>query len=855
MYGNEVLLRGYEEGSRFSERRRFSPTLFVPSKKQSKWKTLDGETVQPINPGTIKDCREFIKKYENVENFKVYGNERFIFQYIADNYPGDIKFDSSKIKIITLDIEVESEHGFPDPESAAEELLLITVQDYNTKKIITWGQTKHGKFENKQDNVDYRPCQDEFHLINSFMDWWSSDVPDVITGWNIEYYDIPYLVNRFLRVMGDKFTKQISTWRLFKEETHYLQGQEKKYFDIAGITQLDYLNLYKKFTYTNQESYRLDHIASVELGQKKLDHSEFDTFKDFYSQGWQKFVEYNIVDVELVDRLEDKMKLIDLALTMAFDAKVNFRDVFYQVRMWDTIIYNYLRNKNIVIPPKGHVNKDAKYAGAYVKEPIPGAYDYVVSFDLNSLYPHLIMQYAISPETLISLNDINAEIIALENDVTRDELRLANLRKVMKLSQEVDVYKILNQELDLTPLKYLDWTMTANGAVYKREKGMLPELMEKMYAERVTFKKRMLAAKQLNETKPSKALEKEISRCNNVQMAKKISLNSAYGAIGNQYFRYFKLANAEAITLSGQTSIRWIENKMNGFMNNILGTKDVDYVIASDTDSIYLHVGPIVEKVFAGKEVSKEKIVNALDSFCKDKIEPFIDKSYYELATYVNAYDQKMQMKRENIADRGIWTAKKRYILNVWDSEGVRYSQPKLKMMGIEAVKSSTPAACRVMIKEALKLMMEGTEEEVIDYIDSCRVRFKMLSPEEVSFPRSVSDVKKYKSSSDIYVKGTPIHSRGALIFNHLIKENGLDRKYSYIGNGEKIKFCYLKIPNKIGENVISFISDFPKELNLEKYIDYDLQFEKSFVEPLKAILESIGWSFEKTVTLESFFG
>ena len=855
MYGNTILLRGFDNGERFNVRQQFSPTLFVTSKTPSEWKTLDGEMVQPIQPGSIRECREFLKKYDDVDNFNVYGNERFIFQYISDTYPGEVKFDTSKMKMITVDIEVESEQGFPDPESAAEEVLLITVQDYNTKKMITWGQTKHGEFTNKQDNVDFRPCYDEYHLLNSFLEWWTQDVPDVVTGWNLEYYDIPYLCNRIQRLLGDKVMKQLSPWKLVSQEKHFIKGQEKIYYDIAGVTQLDYLNLYKKFTYTNQESYRLDHIANVELGQKKLDHSEFETFKDFYRQGWQKFVEYNIIDVELVDRLEDKMKLMDLAITMAFDAKVNFRDVFYQVRMWDTIIYNHLREKKIVIPPKVKVDKDAKYAGAYVKEPKPGKYDYVVSFDLNSLYPHLIMQYAISPETLITMDDLNAMIYRAQNDVSADPEKLEAMIKVRELSAKINVYKVLGKELDMSPLKVLDWTMTANGAIYRRVKGMLPELMEKMYAERVTFKKRMLAAKQLNETKPSKALEKEISRCNNIQMAKKISLNSAYGAIGNQYFRYFKLANAEAITLSGQTSIRWIENKMNEFMNKTLKTEGVDYVIASDTDSIYLSVGPLVDKVFAGKEVEKVKIINALDSFCQAKIEPFIDKSYQELASYVNAYDQKMQMKRENIADRGIWTAKKRYILNVWDSEGVRYAEPKLKMMGIEAVKSSTPAPCRSMIKEALKLMMEGTEDEVIDFIDSCRLQFKMLPPEQISFPRSVSDVVKYKSHVSIYAKGTPIHCRGALLFNHHIKANGLDKKYSLIGNGEKIKFCYLKVPNKIGENVISFISDFPKELNLEKYIDYDLQFNKSFLEPLKIILDAIGWNFEKTVTLESFFG
>jgi DNA polymerase elongation subunit (family B) len=431
---------------------------------------------------------------------------------------------------------------------------------------------------------------------------------------------------------------------------------------------------------------------------------------------------------------------------------------------------------------------------------------------------------------------------------------LEALKKVRELSNQVNVDKLLNQNLDLEPLKKVNLTMTANGALYHRVKGMLPELMEKMYGDRVIFKKRMLQAKQQYEKTPTKALEKEIARCNNIQMAKKISLNSAYGAIGNQYFRYYKLANAEAITLSGQVSIRWIESKMNQYLNKLLSTTDEDYVIASDTDSIYLNLGPLVDKFFAAKSGDKVAIVGLLDKICEDKFEPYIDQCYQNLAEYVSAYDQKMQMKRENIADRGIWTAKKRYILNVWDSEGVRYDEAKLKMMGIEAVKSSTPAPCRKMIKDALKLMMNGTEEEVIEFIDDSRKKFKTLPPEQISFPRSASDVVKYKSSSSIYSKGTPIHIRGALLFNHYIKENNLTNKYSLIQNGEKIKFCYLKKPNIIHENIISFIQDFPTELGIDKYIDYDLQFEKSFLEPLKIILDSIGWNVEKTVNLELFF-
>ena len=822
MVGDHFLVRGYENGQSFMTREKFYPTLFVPSKKKTKYKTLNGEYVETVQPGSVRDCREFIKKYDGVEGFKIYGNDRYIYQYISDNYPEDqIKFDISKIKLVTIDIEVASENGFPDVESAAEEMLLITIQDYNTKNIITWGV---GPFLNKQKNVEYRQFSSEHSMLNDFIHYWMNNTPEIVTGWNNQLYDMPYIARRLERILGEKLMKRLSPWGLVTEVEVYIMGRKQISYDIGGITQLDYLDLYKKFTYTNQESYRLDHIANVELGQKKLDHSEFDTFKDFYSKGWQKFVEYNIIDVELVDRLEDKMKLIELALTMAYDAKVNYSDVFYQVRMWDTIIYNYLKNRNIVIPPKERSDKDAKYAGAYVKEPIPGKYDWVVSFDLNSLYPHLIMQYNISPETLLEERHPSAT-----------------------------VDKILNQ--DVTFEMYKDYAVCANGAMYRKDvRGFLPELMDKMYDERVIFKKRMLKAKQEYEKTPTIALQKEIARCNNVQMAKKIALNSAYGAIGNQYFRYYKLANAEAITLSGQVSIRWIENCMNKYLNKLLQTEETDYVIASDTDSIYLNLGPLVDKFLSNKSDDKTAVVALLDKICQEKLEPFIESSYQDLASYVNAYDQKMQMKRENIAERGIWTAKKRYILNVWNSEGVQYSEPKLKMMGIEAVKSSTPAPCRQMIKDGLKLMMNATEEDVIDFIDKCRFDFKKLKPEEIAFPRSVSDVVKYRSHSDIYVKGTPIHCRGALLFNHYIKENKLTNKYSLINNGEKIKFLYLKKPNIIQENVISFIQDFPTELGLDKYIDYDLQFEKSFVEPLKSILDAIGWNVEKTVNLELFF-
>jgi DNA polymerase elongation subunit (family B) len=628
------------------------------------------------------------------------------------------------------------------------------------------------------------------------------------------------------RVLGEKWKKSLSPWNRVLEREIEIHGRKHISYEINGVAILDYLDLYKKFTYSAQESYRLDHIANVELGQAKIDHSEYENFKEFYTKDWQKFVEYNIVDVELVDRLEDKMKLIELALTLAYDAKVNLSDVYSQVRMWDTLIYNDLKKRNIVVPPKISSSKNDQYAGAYVKEPIPGGYDWVVSFDLNSLYPHLIMQYNISPETLVE-----------------------------RRHPTVTVDKLLSKEVEING----EYAVCANGAQYRKDiHGFLPEMMQRIYDDRSIYKRKMLAAKQnLEHTKEASetlALQKDVSRFNNIQMARKIQLNSAYGAIGNQYFRYYNLANAEAITLSGQVSIRWIENKVNVYLNKILQTEGEDYVIASDTDSIYLNLGPLVTKFLGTKSGDKAAVVGILDKICQEKLEPFIESSYQELANYASAYEQKMSMKRENIADRGIWTAKKRYILNVWDSEGVRYEKPKLKIMGIEAVKSSTPAPCRGAIKEALKVVMNGTEDDIQKYIARFRREFESLPLEDIAFPRSCNNLGKFSDPSHIYAKGCPMHVRGSLMYNYNIKKLKLQHKYPLIQEGEKIKFIYLRTPNKIGENVISFFQTLPKEFDIHGSINYDEQFNKSFLSPVKVILDAIGWSPEKRITLEFLF-
>ena len=822
-WGNTLLVREYVNGERVNRKIKYSPTLFCKVIKETKHKTLDGQFVTPVKHDTIKEAKEWLKSYEDQPHL-IYGNTTFQYNYIADEYPSFVKWDIDKILVVTIDIEVACENGFPNPEEAIEPLLSITIKNHQNKQILVWGI---GDYNNTRDDVTYVKCDSEKMLIQEFLTFWEKNQPDIVTGWNTEFFDIPYICNRIKNLYDAKEINRLSPWNNVSDRQVYKMGRKQQVYDILGVSHLDYYDLYRKFTYTNRESYRLDHIAHVELGESK-DDNPYETFREWYLKDFQSFIDYNIQDVEIVDRLEDKMRLIELCLTMAYDAKVNYMDVLGSVKYWDILIYNELRKKNIVIPQKIQREKSEKFEGAYVKDPIVGLHKWVMSFDLNSLYPHLIMQYNISPETLVA----------------------------DKAVKNMSVEKMLNKEVDTSILK--DATMTPNGALFKTtQKGFLPELMQKMYDDRVKFKQLMLEAqKDYEKTKDPKLL-RDISKFNNIQMAKKISLNSAYGAIGNVWFRYYNILVAEAITTSGQLAIRFIEHSLNEYLNKILNTRGEDYIIASDTDSVYITFDKLVSKVFVS-DTDNNKIVEFLDTVAKEKIEPFIDKSYQELADYVNAYEQKMQMKREVIADKGIWVAKKRYILNAHDVEGVRYKEPKLKIMGVEAVKSSTPAACREKIKEALTIIMNEDDKVLNTFIQDFRTEFMNLKPELIAYPRSVNGLTKWTESHNLFKKGAPIHCKGAILYNHLLKEKKLQGKYPYIQEGDKIKFLHMKIPNTYQSTSISFMTKLPKELNLHNIVDYDMQFEKSFVEPLKFITNIIKWQIDDSYgtqgTLEGFF-
>lgn len=828
-YGNSLLYRGYDEGKRVKRRITYKPTLYVKGKGNSKYNALDGTNVDPIQFSSMREAKEFMEKYEDIENFKIYGNTNYVAQFIAESFPGEIQFDRNKIRIHNIDIEVASNEGFPEPDKAAHPVISICIKDSILNTYFVWalGDYDVEKSIMKECQVKYMKCTDEAMLLKQFIAFWHNEFtcPDAVTGWNIRTFDIPYLVNRINRVLGEDDAKKLSPWGMVEEKMVSIRKRMTQIYDIVGVAQLDYMDIFQKFGYSfgPQESYRLDHIAWVVLGERKLDYDG--TLHTLYITDHQKFIDYNIKDVELVDRMEDKIAMITLTMTMAYKAGVNYSDTMGTVGIWDALIHKYLIEQNIVVPPTKDSYK-SDYEGGYVKDPQCGVHDWVCSFDVNSLYPNIIVQWNMSPETILK----------------------GKIEPGMSIEKILAGYK--------TDSKY---SVAATGQCFDNSfQGFMPKIIEEMYDERSSIKKKMISSKKELEAcdKSNKAelyrIERDIAHFENQQLAIKILLNSLYGALGNKYFRYFTMEIAEGITITGQTIIKWAEKHVNAFLNKTLKT-DKDYVIAIDTDSVYANLGDLVNHVLPDADTAKK--VDFLDKVCAKIEKDVLDVAFKELKENCNAYKQRITMKREGIADRGIWTAKKRYILNVWDNEGVRYAKPKLKIMGIEAIKSSTPAACREAMEELFQILINGTEAETQQFIQAFRNKFDSLPAEEKAFPRGVSSVKDYMDSKTLYKKGTPINSRAAILYNHMLKQNNLERQYESIKDGEKIKYIHLNPRNPLREDVIAFVQVLPPEFGLHKYIDNDTQFEKAFLDPAKAILDSIGWKAEEEASLEDFFG
>ena len=830
-YGNSILYRGYNAHGKkiYKREKNFKPMFFTACQQETGWKSLDGLNIAPIEMDNMRHAKQWLEENSDVSGRKIFGSKNYIHQYISQRFPRDIDFKREFIDVGTFDIETEYEDGFPHPSEASQRILSITYKSSKSKLYHVWG---YGDFDTEKSlikPVRYYRCRDEASLLEKFLTFWAdeSHCPDVITGWNMRFFDVPYLVNRTAKILGVESIKRFSPWGMVDYRQITRQGRTEDAYDIKGIEQLDYLELFKKFGYSYgpQESYKLNHIAYVVLGDKKLSFEESGSLKNLYKDDFQKYIDYNMKDVELIERFEDKMGLITLALTVAYKGGVNYSDTFGVTAIWESIIYRkLLSEKKVPFVTRPDAGK-TKFAGGYVKEPQVGAHDWVVSFDLNSLYPNIIVQWNMSPETLVAQSEVTG----------------------------VDYYME-------APSIEVPYAVAANGSTYRKDiDGVIPRIIEDYYGDRRSIKNMMLAAETSYQKEKSIELEKEINRLNNRQMAIKILMNSLYGALGNQYFKYFDLRLAEGVTLTGQLAIQWAERHMNQAMNKVMKTDNVDYVIAIDTDSLYVNFGPMVEKL------KPKDPVKFLDKICQEHFEPNLELAYENLFAKMNCHKQRMEMGREVIANRGIWTAKKRYILNVHNSEGVQYAQPKLKIMGIEAIKSSTPEVCRDKFKEIFDVIISGTEEDTQKFIREFKQEFKSLSPEKVAFPRSVSLVQTvYKNGSkhvipyadkkSIYRKGTPIHVRGSLLYNKLIKDNKLSRKYEVVTNGSRIFFTYMKVPNSMQENVIAFPDVLPIEFKLNSYVDYDKQFDKTFLEPLTPILEAVGWTPEPVASLDEFF-
>ena len=815
-YGkNSVSHIGYENGKRVVDTTPFKPRLYVQSKKMGgRHKSLHGETLTEVEFDTIAECTEFKKNYPS----RVYGDLGYVEQFITDNYAHKITFDFDLINYAVIDIEVACDEGFPAVDKADWPINAITIKLKNSDTYHTWALGEYDSSKSDHD-VKYHSYDKEKDLLVDFIRWWNNQSIDVVTGWNSRGFDIPYIVNRIKSLWARKSSTLINMLSPFKkvkyhEFTTRFGGKQIEY-EISGIQQLDYLEMFKKFGYGfygTLESYSLNNVSHVVLNEKKLDYSEYGSLHQLYKQDFQKFIDYNIKDVELVERIDEKMGLIELTLTLAYTAHAPIQAAFGTTKIWDTFIYSYLAERNIIIPPKVLQVKKDQIEGGFVKQPVVGSYDWVVSFDLNSLYPHLIMQYNMSPETV-------ADSVG---GVTPD--------KMLKRDE------ILTQKNKCT---------SATGQRFYTDKvGVFPEIIHQSYENRKNIKAEMLKWERKLQKNKDPETEKMIVKLHNQQHSIKIMMNSLYGAMSNQYFRYFDDRIAEAITVSGQLTIRWGEKKINDILNNILKTNK-DYVIAIDTDSLYVNMEEFLKK--AGM-LSKpdDEICAYLDNVSAKLFEKEFSNTYEELREYTNCSTQRMEMKREAIATKGIWTGKKRYVMNVLNNEGVQYAEPKVKVTGIEAVRSSTPQICRDWIREGLNLIMNGTEETVQKFIAEKRTEFSSRDIEDISFPRSINTITQYK--------GNPIHVRASRLYNEQLSKHKLKSRYETICDGDKIKFCYMRLPNPLMENVIGFKNVLPKEMNLHQYIDYEKQFDKSFVEPLSSILDAVGWSAIKINTLEGFF-
>jgi DNA polymerase elongation subunit (family B) len=865
------------EGSYFKIK--YKPRTYSVSHSgtSSGWSTLSGAPLHEKRHDSIQDYRAYTSKAK-YDGRDLYGTISPVQQFVAETISESCGLQFDKLRTAFIDIEVESANGFATPENPTNEITAITVEIWG--KYLVWGC---GNYTPTNSNILYTKCEDEAELLISFLKWWSSDYPDIVTGWNVQFYDIPYIVNR-ITLLKKKHVLSVdpnvlSPWRKISRRNMILMGKTQVVLDIVGVSILDYLELYRKFSLTQQESYRLDFIAETELGKKKVSYDEYGSLAKLAEDNYQLFVDYNINDVVLVKELNDKLHHLDLCVQIAYGARVNFTDTFKQVRLWDAMMYYDLYNKRIAVPPNDHHTKDHDYVGAYVKEPQLGKFSWVVSFDVNSLYPSIMRQWNISQDRHLTDDWLRNRLSQIEQipgamvDIVEPYSPIARnwiddcsptdapyvrnaLSKLVEYIENTDIEQMLSDLInsdDPWPwLRVLSVCITPNRQTFRSDSsGFMPTILERLYDERKKAKAKETTAKKLSE-KAKNPIEKakyeqEALQWGLQQTTRKLNLNSAYGAVGNQYHRFYDVRHAEAVTITGQLIIRYVAVQLNNFLNSQFGTKK-DYVLASDTDSVYLTLEPVV----TDSSQLSATLVDVIDQYCNSQIQPIIDDSFENIHIKFNTLTQVLAMKREVIAEHGVWTAKKRYLLWVHDNEGVRYIPPKLKSVGIEAVRSSTPKYARDVIKGALEAFIRDDKNEFYNLLDTAEVEFGIRPFEDIASPRTCNGLDVYGiDANGVYTTKTPMHVRGALVYNQHLEATGLTKKYAIIRNGEKIKFCCLKPQNPLRTTVIAAPNKLPSEWKLEKFLDRMEQFQKTVLGPLEAIVQYAQWTVRPTVTLD----
>ena len=743
-----------------------------------------------------------------------------------------------------FDIEVEVTDGFPEPSKAKNKVTSIAMYTKHDEKyrvyVLGDGQ------DNVKDEVDIRFYSTESELLKEFLKYWIDVKPTVVTGWNTNGFDIPYLYNRLTKVLGEEFANALSPIQIVK------YNPNKKMYRIAGVSSLDYMDLYRKFTYTQQSSYRLDHIGTLEVGLGKVEYEG--TLDDLYKNDIDKFIEYNLNDVEIVKALDQKFKLLDLARAVSHLGRIPYEEVYFSSRYIEGAMLVYLRSLGLVAPSKGanvtYDGSEGRFAGAYVKAPIPGRYDWVFDLDLTSMYPSIIMSLNMSPETKIGkINGWDAE------EFIRGEEKHYSVEKDGKSIRTLtsgQLKDFFNKN---------EVSISSNGVLYDlKQKGVIPAILEKWFNERVEFRK---LAKKYGE-EGNDELHGYFDRR---QLVQKILLNSLYGVLGLTVFRFYDIDNAEGTTTTGQKLIQFTEKIANNYYNNILGTKE-DYCIYTDTDSVFYSALPLIKNRFSNPKLDDDKFMTEQILEIADEVQTYINKSYnYFSSHFLNIRgDHRFEIKQELIAKSAFWVTKKRY--GQWIINDGGTACEKLDVKGLDIVRSSFPPAFRDFMTKVLKGILAKVPKEKIDeFILNFKKNLHKEELDKIALPTGVKGITKYidkskggftsKTMFTSMKKGAPVHTKASVIYNDLLK-HFKTTNHEPISNGNKVRWVYLK-NNPLNIDGIAYKGyDDPKQIIdfINQYVDRDKLFDKALSKKIKMFYDAMSWDMpvDKKNTIEKFF-